>query len=204
MRREWRMITLAAATVVMFALLILASASAAKAQEYGESRGALTVRSYLEVSGEGFSANSAVKMELVNDATGERIDLGTTTVDDTGALAGSIAIPDGLATGTYTLTGTGVAADGVTRVLSVTLKDPAVCAGATLVDQSRGIPAPLTVSVFALALALAGGGVWQLVTARRRDRAEGPAAPQGLPDLAAELPGSGKALAWPESAGGTR
>jgi len=121
MRREARVSARAVVFGTVIVVGILAGASTAVAQEYGESRGSLGVGHRLEVSGSGFSANSAVRIELVNDDTGETTDLGTVTSDGTGTLAGSVALPEGLAPAMYTLTATGVTGDGVTRVLSVAL-----------------------------------------------------------------------------------
>jgi len=182
---------------------ILAGASTAVAQEYGESRGSLGVRHYVEVSGDGFSANSAVKMKLVNDETGETTDLGTLTSDDAGALAGSVALPEGLAPGTYTLTVTGVTDDGVTRVLSAGLGSQTVAAG----EEGPGGPLGgmsvwLIAGLSVLALALAADAWRWIANGHTRRRAERPAAPgglppEGLPEQTVERPGWLRPSPWP-------
>jgi len=202
-KRRARVKNLAVVLASMIVLGILAGASTAVAQEYGESRGSLGVKHYVEVSGSGFSANSAVKMKLVNDDTGETTDLGTLTSDDSGELAGSVALPEGLAPGAYTLTVTGVTDDGVTRVLSAGLGSPVVAAG----EEGPGGPLGgmsvwLIAGLSVLALALAGDGWRWIANGRNRRRAERQAAPgglhpEGLPGQTVERPGWLQPSPWP-------
>ena len=203
MRRKARASIRTVVLASMIALGILAGASTAVAQEYGESRGSLGVKHYVEVSGSGFSANSAVKMELVNDNTGETTALGTVMSDDTGTLAGSVALPEGLAPGAYTLTVTGVTDDGVTRVLSAGLGSPAIVAG----EEGPGGPLGgmsvwLIAGLAVLALALAADAWRWIANGRDRRRAERPAVsgglpPEGLPGQTVERPGWLRPSPWP-------
>jgi len=163
----------------MAALALLAVMGGAAAQEYGESHGTLVVRQSLEVSGDGFSADSAVKMQLTDPDTGEVTDLGTLTSDGGGGLTGSITLPDGLTPGAYTLSATGVTPTGTTRVLSAGVQIPGVGAEPVPVQPSAGIPLWLLVLLPVLGLLAVGGAYWWLAIRRRRDG--------GQPEVA-ELP----------------
>ncbi len=166
-----------AAGAALFVLAVLAVAPGAVAQQYGESQGTLAVNQLLEVSGDGFSPGSTVKVELRNGDTGEVIDLGFLTGDDAGRLRGAIALPEGLAGGGYTLTATGVTPDGATRVLSAELQLPGLKTGETPPEPSDGMPVWLVVLLAALGPVLAGGAWWWgFVTGRRRGPATRPAA----------------------------
>jgi len=170
MRPKARASALAVVFGSMILVGILAGASTAAAQEYGESRGRLGVGHRLEVSGSGFSANSAVRVELVNEGTGETTALGTVTSDGAGTLAGSVALPDGLAPGAYTLTAAGVTADGLTRVLSADLTAPGLRAEQRPGTTPAGMPAMLITSLLTAALLLAVGAWWWSAVAGKRRR----------------------------------
>jgi len=170
-RRKVRVSILAVVLVSMAVLGILAGASSAAAQEYGESVGDLIVGYHLTVSGDGFRADSEVRIELVKNDTGDTTDLGAVATDHGGALAASVALPEGLEPGTYVLTATGVTADGLTRMLSIELQSPFSGASPATGAPSGSRPA-LTTGLSVLALALAGGGWWWLSAAGKRRKAE--------------------------------
>jgi hypothetical protein len=196
MRRKARVRTLAVLAAEAIAVVILGSISVAVAQEYGESRGALTVRQFLEVSGDGFSANSAVKMQLTNPSTGETINLGSLTSDGVGRLTGSIILPEDLAAGTYTLAAIGVTADGATRILSAGLQTPGAAAEQTPCEPSGGLPVWLVVLLPVLGLLLMGGVWWWFAIGRERWKTERPAADEGLPGEATGRAGWRRLWAW--------
>lgn len=155
-------------------LAILALMPAASGQQYGESHGALAVTQSLKVSGDGFTALSAVKVQLANPDNGETIDLATLTSDRAGGLAGSIALPDGLVPGTYRLTATGVTPEGATRVLSASVQLPGVSAAPEPVEPVGGTPLWLLVLLPILGLLVGTGAGWWFAVARRTRPAEQP------------------------------
>lgn len=180
MRRSTTLGILAAVVAGTAALGVLAAASTALAQQYGESVGDLNVGYYLTVSGDGFSADSDVRIELVKSDTGDTTDLGAVAADHGGALAASIALPEGLEPGTYVLTAKGVTADGLTRMLSIELQSP-FSGASPATSAPPGWRSGLTTGLLVLALALAGGGWWRIVSAGKRRKAER-AEPEGRAD----------------------
>jgi len=185
-----KMVALWAGLGSAVALTVLTAMTGAAAQEYGESHGTLVVRQSLEVSGEGFTANSAVKMQLRAPGTGETTDLGTLTSDGGGGMTGSITLPDGLTPGAYTLTATGVTPEGTTRVLSASVEIPGVGAELAPVQPSAGMPAWLLALLPLLGLLAVGGGGWWFAIGRRRRHAE-PAAAAGPSEDAASADSGG-------------
>jgi len=76
----------------------------------------------LGVGGAGFKPTTSVLVELHSSI----ISLGTLTSDSTGAVSGSVAIPDAVPVGTHDLDLDGVNADGTMRRLSATVDISAV------------------------------------------------------------------------------
>jgi hypothetical protein len=189
MRRRGRVGILVVLVGAVMTLAILVSAPTVAAQEYGESRGNLTVGQFLELSGDGFSANSAVKVQLMNPGTGETIDLGTLTSDDAGRLAGSLTLPVGLGAGTYTLAATGVTRDGATRILSAGLQIPGAAVDEVPCEPAGRLPVWLLVLLPVLGLLLMGGACWWFAVGRERWKSERPAAEGGLPGETVGRPG---------------
>jgi len=178
---------LGVAAMALLALAVLAVMPGAVAQQYGESQGTLAVSHLMEVSGDGFSPGSTVKMGLRRDGTDETTDLGSLACDGAGRLAGAIALPEGLPGGRYTLTATGVTLDGATRVLSAELQVPGSGSDETPDESSDGVPKWLVVLLATLAPVLAGGAWWWGYAAGRRRGAAGWAA--GEPGPSADGPG---------------
>jgi hypothetical protein len=148
-------------------------APAASAQPYGGTTGPLTVTrsgDVWNVSGTGFMADSQVTLMLTGDG-GTEVTLGALFADSSGALAGSVPVPDGLDPGVYTLSATGVSADGATRVLSaaVTVTEE----GETGVPSAPGLPAWGIIGTVALAVLAAGVGLGLFFYRRRSARATG-------------------------------
>lgn len=171
MRRKVGPAVLLALAASALALGSLAMPSSAAAQEYGESVGDLTVGYFLTVSGDGFSADSQVRIELAKGDTGDTTDLGAVAADPGGKLAASIPLPEGLEPGMYVLTATGVTADGLTRMLSIELQSP-FSGALPEPGQPSGLQPALTAGLSVLALVLAGGGGWYFVLARKRRTGE--------------------------------
>jgi hypothetical protein len=151
--------------------VVVGAAATATAEEYGGSTGDLTAsRSRVfAVSGDGFAPGSVVMVSLRDEATGAETDLGALQTDANGAVVGSVTLPDGLTPGRYTLSTTGVTADGTTRVLSaqVDLSDESADCGCS------GASPLLWVLVALAALAVVGAG-W-CIFGRRRDHLAGDA-----------------------------
>lgn len=164
------------AVVLLGALIawsFAAFAPVAMAQEYGGSSEGLVVDvadGTLEVSGDGFMPNSAVRVALTSQDTGQTIDLGVLSSDASGAVAGQFSLPDDLPPGRFTLSVTGMAADGSTRVLSSELE--VTSGGAEVVEEpSGGLPAGAIAGIAVGAAALVAAGWWLfLMWRRRRDR----------------------------------
>lgn len=151
------------AAISATAALGLLVAQAAMGQPYGGSTGDLTATQspVFSVSGDGFTAGSVVRVVLL-DMTGEELDLGTLAADDGGAVAGSVTLPDGLAPGRYTLSATGVTADGTLRSLSADV-DLFVDSAA---DGSGGC-GPLSWVLLILAVGSAAAAGWCFFTRRQ-------------------------------------
>jgi hypothetical protein len=189
MRRRGGVGILVVVVGAVMTMAIPAPAPIALAQEYGESHGPLTVSQFLELSGDGFSASSAVKVQLTNSSTGETIDLGTLTADDAGRLAGSLTVPQGLAPGTYTLEATGVTSDGATRILSAGLQTPGAAGGEVSCEPSGGLPVWLLILLPVLGLLLIGGACWWFTIGRERWKTGRRATEGGLPGEGVRRPG---------------
>lgn len=174
MRHRGRVGMLVAVAGGLVALSVMVLASVAVAQEYGGSTGQLRVaglavpRGSLEVSGEGFMADSVVRLMLTDKATGVTIDLGVLESDASGVLAASVALPAGLEPGAFALSATGVTTDGATRVLSADVQVTAADAGDGAGESSGGMPALAIAGIVALLVVAAAGGGWWLIASRRR------------------------------------
>ena len=113
-------------SIGLVAVLLLVAVPVAQAQEYGESVGDLVLESpgphnpgdAPSFSGEGFLPGSDVSMTLLANADGAITDMGVVTADAAGAIVGAFVVPLDASDGTYTVSATGVAADGATRILS--------------------------------------------------------------------------------------
>lgn len=176
MRCGRRVIALVAGGLIAFAVLV--PAGAAVAQEYGGSTGELAVAGPvipggpLEVSGGGFIAGSLVYVTLSAEATGEVVDLGTLETDSSGAFSGTVTLPEGVVPGMYTLSATGVTADGATRVVSANVDVASVLGPTQPGEDAGGLSRAgwilLIAGIAVLAGALVGGGWWLFGVRSRR------------------------------------
>lgn len=117
----------------------------------------VTAGQKLTLVGTGFAPNSTVQVTVFSSP----VSLGTVVTDATGSFSVEVTVPADLANGTHTLVATGIAPDGSTRNLVITVT---VSGGvATLANTGFDVAVPLTGGALAL---LAGAGL--LVGARRR------------------------------------
>ncbi|KQS71205.1 fibronectin type III domain-containing protein [Modestobacter sp. Leaf380] len=116
----------------------------------------------LVLTGDGFLAGSTVKLTVFSTP----VDLGSVLVASDGTFSATVTVPTSLTNGTHSLVATGVAADGSTRNLVITVTvsgGVAVVSGPQLANTGFDTAVPLTGGALAL---LAGAGL--LVGARRR------------------------------------
>lgn len=157
----------------------------AAAQEYGELQGVFEeVPASAEAGGSfplrgaGFAPNSTIEVLLVQNASGQEVGPGTATADDSGTLATGVALPPDLEPGPYTLTASGIAVDGGSRVLAADLQiqgdleetgfavipDP-ISSGSGGIQESSGgggFPLALGGGLLVLGVGLLIAGAWWL------------------------------------------
>jgi hypothetical protein len=175
---------------VMLALIVwglMVVSPAAIAQEYGESLGDLAPLPALvadaetvPLQGSGFAAGSTVEISLMSNETGEVVSLGVATTESSGDLDASVSVPEGLAPGAYTISVSGEAVDGGTRVLTGSLQAGEETTGSETTstvggDDSEALavedddgsgggvpPAVVVGAVVVVSIAVAGGAFWLL------------------------------------------
>lgn len=173
-RKLQRVRVLAAVGIMVVTLaLVLLAPSATIAQPYGPSvQGTLTVSDEtvgpgqsITVSGKGFKAASSISLVFESLPTS----LGTTSSDASGAFAKQVTIPADAALGSHTITATGPAPDGGTRVLSRAVNVQAQGSSSrgtsdgSLPRTGRGIAVMIVT-----ALAFCAGGTLLVLSVRRR------------------------------------
>ena len=113
-------------SMLLVTVFLFLAAPMAQAQEYGESLGDLTLPGpgpyapgdFVSFSGDGFLPGSDVYLTLLATTDGAISDVGIAPADSAGRIDGSFVVPLGAGDGMYTVSATGVTADGATRVLS--------------------------------------------------------------------------------------
>jgi hypothetical protein len=148
----------------MLAALLAIATPAAFAQGYGPSLGDLggvasnvAPGSQVSFTGDGFAPGGDLDVVLTSDSDGSVTELGTAVAGQDGTAHASFAVPEGLAPGAYTLSVSGGALDGGTRVLSAGLQVNPQGAGSS---SGTGSAVPFIIGGIVLLIAAAGGLFW--------------------------------------------
>jgi hypothetical protein len=153
-------------TAGVSAVLVLTVATPQASAQYGYGGGTLGASSTtvtpgqsITVSGDKYAKNTPIDITIASAPT----HIGSATTDANGAFSTSVKIPSSTGPGTHTISASGLAPDGTTRVLSVTITVTAAAPTSTVAFTGSNLAT--TAAVGALLIAF---GTLIVETLRRR------------------------------------